>query len=205
MLLKLLTDLPCLIPDTIRFKTLPPKPTVVSTYPEFMAEDVLPNTTMYIQFSKPMITDSVEMGLVFDPEISGAEFVWSDDRTTLYISADQLFVSTMYFLTVGPPAMDDFFQNLEDSYVSIFTTAIVTSVDNPKSADLVLYPNPASDVLRVEGVDVASLKIYNISGQLVKEIHNSREISVKDIKTGLYIVAVSDRNGNELRELVVIK
>ncbi|MDX1314794.1 MAG: Ig-like domain-containing protein, partial [Eudoraea sp.] len=146
-----------LVPDTIRFKTLPPKPTVVSTYPEFNATDVLPNTTMYIEFSKPMNTDSVEKGIVFDPEVSGAEFVWSDDRTTVFISANELFVSTMYFLTVGPPAMDDFFQQLADSYVGIFTTAITTSVDNLKSADLVLYPNPASDVLRAEGVDVASL------------------------------------------------
>jgi len=194
-----------LAPDTIRFKTLPPKPTVVSTFPENNATDVLPNTTMFIEFSKPMITDSVEKGIVFDPVLTGAEFVWSDDRTTVFISADQLELSTMYFLTVNPPAMDDFKQQMADAYVGIFTTAIATSVDDEKLADLVLYPNPASDVLRAEGVDVASLKIYSISGQLIREIHNSQEISVQDITTGLYVVTVSDREGNQAREMVIIK
>ncbi|HEC41643.1 MAG TPA: T9SS type A sorting domain-containing protein [Bacteroides sp.] len=194
-----------LAPDTIRFKTLPPKPEIVSTFPENNATDVLPNTTMSIEFSKSMIRDSVNKGIVFDPAISGITFVWSNDNKTVFISGDEMNVSEMYFITVGPPAMDDFNQLLHKSYTGIFTTAIATSVENDMASGVVIYPNPASGMFQVSGMDVASLQIYSLTGQMLKEIQNSTSIDVSDMETGMYVVSVSDREGNKVRKTVVIK
>ena len=54
-------------------------------------------------------------------------------------------------------------------------------------------------------MDVASLKIYSLSGQLMKEIRNSPEVNVRDMETGIYVVSVSDREGNNIRKMVVIE
>ena len=194
-----------LAPDTIRFKTLPKPPEVVTTFPAHLEENVLPNTPMSIEFSKSMIPDSVEKGISFDPAVTGVSYVWSADNKTVYISANQLEVSTMYFVSVGEPAMDDFKTQLEEPYIFVFTTAIATSVENDMASDVVIYPNPASEILRIGGMDVASLRIYNLSGQLLKEIRNSPEVNVSDMETGIYVVSVSDREGNNIRKMVVIE
>ena len=198
-------SLTMLAPDTIRFKTLPKPPEVVATFPANLEEDVLPNTPISIEFSKSMIPDSVEKGITFDPAVTGVSYVWSADNKTVYISANQLEVSTMYFVTVGEPAMDDFKTQLEAPYTFAFTTAIATSVENAMASDVVIYPNPVADILQIRGMDVASLKIYSLTGQLMKEIHNSPEVNVRDMETGIYVVSVSDREGNNIRKMVVIE
>jgi hypothetical protein len=194
-----------LAPDTIRFKTLPKPPEVVATFPENLEMDVWPNSPISIEFSKPMLPDSVEKGILFDPVVNNLNFVWSADKKTVFISGNELEVSTMYFVSVSEPAMDIFKAQLEEPYIFVFTTAIATTVENDMASDVVIYPNPASDVLRVGGIDVAALRIYSLSGQLLKEIRNSDVISVKDMETGIYLVSVSDREGNNIRKMVVIK
>lgn len=194
-----------LAPDTIRFKTLPKPPEVIATFPENLAEEVLPNTPISIEFSKSMIPDSVEKGISFDPAVTGVSYVWSADNKTVYISAGQLELSTMYFVSVGEPAMDDFKTQLEEPYIFAFTTAIATSVEYNKASDVVIYPNPVVDILQIRGMDVASLKIYSLTGQLMKEIRNSPEVNVRDMETGIYVVSVSDREGNKIRKMVVIE
>ncbi len=194
-----------LAPDTIRFKTLPKPPEVVTTFPAHLEENVLPNTPISIEFTKSMIPDSVEKGISFDPVITDVSYVWSADNKTVFISANQLEVSTMYFVSVGEPAMDDFKTQLDEPYIFVFTTAIATSVEYNKASDVVIYPNPVADIMQIKGMDVASLKIYSLTGQLLKEIRNSPEVNVSDMETGIYVVSVSDREGNNIRKMVVIE
>lgn len=48
--------------------------------------------------------------------------------------------------------------------------------------------------LAVNGVDAAAIAIYSINGTLVASAMNSNEIEVEGLN-GLYIVAVTDANG----------
>ncbi|MBQ6729638.1 MAG: leucine-rich repeat domain-containing protein [Bacteroidales bacterium] len=58
-----------------------------------------------------------------------------------------------------------------------------------------VYPNPARDLVRIEGIDVGQIQIYNIIGQLVKVVQNANEVNVSDLNEGTYLVCISDGNG----------
>lgn len=57
-----------------------------------------------------------------------------------------------------------------------------------------LYPNPATDVIHLEGAEKSSFVIYNSVGQLVKsgEI-NKGEIAIQDLVKGQYILKLKDQ------------
>ena len=75
--------------------------------------------------------------------------------------------------------------------------------DEIKTEDLVLYPNPAKDVLYIEVMSKldnynAIIKIYNTIGQLVAEQQMTQKmefINLKTLKTGMYIYNISYDNG----------
>ncbi len=59
-----------------------------------------------------------------------------------------------------------------------------------------LYPNPVNDKLFIKSTDqVESLTIYNISGQLVKQVNTiDNGIEVYNLSTGLYIIQIKTNN-----------
>lgn len=68
-------------------------------------------------------------------------------------------------------------------------------VDEYNVNNIVLYPNPANDVIRLDGIkDNSEVRIYNTIGELVKVVNvdNNEAILVNDLSSGLYIV----RSGN---------
>ncbi len=58
-----------------------------------------------------------------------------------------------------------------------------------------LYPNPASETVRIEGVRPAEVQVYNALGQLVKTVRDINEISVADLSHGIYLLRITDMNG----------
>jgi len=74
-----------------------------------------------------------------------------------------------------------------------------------------IYPNPAKSFLAIrlpQAVDFQTLKIFDVSGKVIKEItapsnRNNREIkiSLKGISTGIYIL----RFGKETKKFLVVK
>jgi hypothetical protein len=191
--------------DTFTFKTLPQPPEVVSTFPENLAEEVPIDSPISIEFSKSMVPDSVEKVISFNPELGGLSFVWNPDNTTVYISSDEMVPSTMYFLEVGAEASDEFGTQMPEPYIFAFTTSIATSVEDNMAADVTLYPNPATDILQIRGMEVASVKIYSLTGQLLNEIRNANSIDVSDLDTGIYVFSVADRENNKIRRMIVVE
>ena len=73
---------------------------------------------------------------------------------------------------------------------AFFTT---TGVDEVGSEALSLYPNPANDVIRIEGLEGQhEIQVYNIYGMLVKttSIEGNGEINVNDLAAGIYFLRV---------------
>ncbi len=101
--------------------------------------------------------------------------------------------------------MDEFEIQMSESHIFAFTTSLTTSVDDSKASKFAIYPNPAKDILQVSGVDVASVKIYSLTGQMVKEVQNSSIVNVSDIETGIYVLDVKDRDDNKYKELILIE
>ena len=72
---------------------------------------------------------------------------------------------------------------------------------------LVLYPNPASTTVNIEGIGNytnLNVMIVNIQGQIVREVANALEINVSDIDSGIYFIKI-DYDGQQYLKKFVIK
>ena len=58
-----------------------------------------------------------------------------------------------------------------------------------------VYPNPATDIVHIDGVNVVEVKIYTTLGQLVKTVMESNEVVVSDLPEGIYLLHIIDDGG----------
>ena len=96
-------------------------------------------------------------------------------------------------------------ETTESASVS-FTVIDDTDIDENMAAKVSVYPNPASSVLNINGIeDFANLevKIVNIQGQVVMTAVNSLIINVKDIEEGVYFVNINCDGTQIIRRIVV--
>ena len=97
--------------------------------------------------------------------------------------------------------------NKTDGYSYTWGAAArMSSDDNPKT-NLVVYPNPVSDILQMSSEStIDTYKIMNIQGAELKEgkpIENT--IDVSNLSSGLYFLQVKFRNGYEQIQRIVKK
>ena len=189
----------------LSFRTRPTPPIVIFTYPSDKATSIPVNTPLTIEFSQSMDISTVENAVSFDPELAVQSFSWNKVRTKAYLVVDEMSNGETYKGTINTVAADIYSTPLVEPFEFQFTIVNAVSVEGNKIKDVVLYPNPATDILQISGMDVVSIKIYSITGGLVKEAHNSASINVSDIKPGSYIVAVSDKDNNAVRKLILIE
>lgn len=83
--------------------------------------------------------------------------------------------------------------------------------DNMNKDNLVLYPNPANDLVRVqypESYQSGKLKVFNNTGQLVlsRELYetNSTEVTLDKLVNGIYMITVINEKGESLNANLVI-
>ena len=68
-----------------------------------------------------------------------------------------------------------------------------TGIDENGIGLIKLYPNPANDRIRIEGLEIESkVQIYNVFGILVKtlNINGDVEIGIDELSPGLYIIRI---------------
>ena len=78
-----------------------------------------------------------------------------------------------------------------------------SSINNEVANTFRVYPNPASDVIFVEG-DVANITIYNSLGQIVKTIVNNGQIDVRSFDNGIYYLTLTSLDKSRRVEKIVI-
>ena len=87
------------------------------------------------------------------------------------------------------------------------TTGIANS---PEKESLDIYPNPADEVIFIRSKEaIASIKVYDPMGRLVKERDNllqTKEVSIvtKDLAEGIYYVQVTMVNGYQVTEKMIV-
>jgi YVTN family beta-propeller protein len=104
--------------------------------------------------------------------------------------------------------------NYWSNTVSVICDSIISGIEettNPNAISLMpeIYPNPAKGVIRVRiPLAVKEIKIFDVSGKLVREIasassRNDRtiEIPLKGINPGLYFLQF----GNEVKKFLVVR
>lgn len=58
---------------------------------------------------------------------------------------------------------------------------------------LKIYPNPVKDILTIQNTEKSTVKIYSITGSLLKTITTKTavDIDISSFKNGIYIIEVS--------------
>ncbi len=81
------------------------------------------------------------------------------------------------------------------------TSCVITSINKSESGIISLYPNPAGEYLKIEGLESAStIDIYNNMGMLVSSfVHRGEEsitIETATMQNGLYYVSIHMNDGS---------
>ena len=63
------------------------------------------------------------------------------------------------------------------------------------SDEVKLYPNPAKDIIKIEGIEVAEVEVYNALGQRVKIVQSTNEIDLSGLVEGIYMLRITDAEG----------
>lgn len=187
------------------YQTLPDSPTVLSTYPVDEAKNVPAGTPMILEFSQSMNVDSVQNALSFDPVLNDLSFSWNGSGTKVVVSSATMENNTEYTATLSTNATDIYGVSAAEPVVFSFTTAPPVSVENTALQDVLIYPNPVSGVLYIRGMSIATVEIHSMTGQLMKSMHNIKEIDLGNIEAGSYFVTVTDNEENSVRKMIVVQ
>lgn len=63
-----------------------------------------------------------------------------------------------------------------------------------------VYPNPATETLTIDGVEVENIVVYNLFGQIMERLESTQTVDVKNYTPGVYMMVI---NGNEKVKFVV--
>ena len=87
----------------------------------------------------------------------------------------------------------------------VCVTATITGVSESGNEEITISPNPANDIVRIDGTKVAEVKVYNVVGQLVKTAPNANTFSVAGLPAGLYLLHMTDGDGMTVTKRIVVK
>lgn len=87
----------------------------------------------------------------------------------------------------------------------VCVTATITGVSESGNEEITISPNPANDIVRIDGAKVAEVKVYNVLGQLVKTAPNANTFSVSGLPAGLYLLRITDGEGATVTRRIVVK
>ncbi|MFY0599644.1 MAG: cadherin domain-containing protein [Cyclobacteriaceae bacterium] len=70
--------------------------------------------------------------------------------------------------------------------------------------EILVYPNPVSDLLNVRVKGAAKVRVLDLSGQTIKEVSftNETQIDVTGLKEGVHFIEVNNDQGRSIRKLV---
>ena len=70
-----------------------------------------------------------------------------------------------------------------------------------------VYPNPAKDVLNVVNTEPGNLKLYDVSGRLVKQQQviepTLQQLNISDLRNGLYLLRIENEKGTRSKKIVI--
>ena len=128
------------------------------------------------------------------------ELIADSLMTTEFVDPDVLFFETYEYVVIA--VFDD---GCESASRPLSVTVIPDAVqENSKEAKV--YPNPAKDMLRVEGKDILQVELFNIVGQKVLSVDaNFNAIKLDQLPSGLYFVRLQYKQGEQTLKLLIEK
>lgn len=72
-------------------------------------------------------------------------------------------------------------------------------------AHVCIYPNPANNLVHIDGIEVSEVQVYNVLGQSVRSVQGSNEINVSGLSEGVCLLRISDANGIVYTKKITIR
>lgn len=124
--------------------------------------------------------------------VNEMHFVEIEVEDYVEIDIDSLMPSTEYGFMISLKFDDGITWVGSPQY---FVTEEYDAVASEKAPEVSVYPNPASDVIYIDGVEATEVRVYNVTGQLLKTVKGTNDINVSDLSTGTYLLRVTDTEG----------
>ncbi len=175
-------------------------PSVTEVTPKEAATDVALSDDIVITFSEEMDKTTVESAVTITPDIANKTFTWNNNALT--ISGDDMTLNTEYQVAIAATATD-MSGNALEAFSFSFTTKATSGTNNAFANKVIVYPNPASEYIAIQGTSPANVEIYSNNGVLVLSVQNILEVDISSLTSGNYIVKVEINNENIINSLVV--
>jgi len=132
---------------------------------------------------------------------SNLDFVTTDALSTISTQLTSTHAEILSAQAIGTGATEDHFY----TWTAYFSggKGTLSVEENIVKTPYSVYPNPFNNDLNVSSqIKVESLRLYNISGQLVKQIKNSNSMNVSELAKGIYILEVTADATREIRKVI---
>ena len=157
--------------------------------------------------------------------------IWKEDTITWYVDEIELFSlnpssywsipsqsawpfnANEWYLMInlaitqaGPNSNTVFPNQMEIDYVRVYQENLTNSINIDDKNKYTVFPNPANDVLTIQGKNVSSIKIFNIHGNIVlsKNVNNNKKVDISILNKGMYLVELEDYFGFKINKKVII-
>lgn len=73
--------------------------------------------------------------------------------------------------------------------ITLINSGDLSATENITTPNIVIYPNPAQEILLVKGVESQMLRLFDLQGRLLKT-ENGVQVTVSDLASGTYLLQV---------------
>jgi hypothetical protein len=81
---------------------------------------------------------------------------------------------------------------------------ITTSIQDNNTSEFNIYPNPAKDVLIIDGI-YNSVNIYDVFGKLVLTTKSQKSIDITKLSNGVYMLEINTGNAFKTKKITIAK
>lgn len=71
----------------------------------------------------------------------------------------------------------------------------VNSIISNKYESIKIFPNPSSDYISIDGLNIKNVNIYTLEGKLLMNTTQTTSINISSFETGIYLVKAEDQAG----------
>ena len=86
--------------------------------------------------------------------------------------------------------------------IKVVTAGSVVSIDDVNSTNVAVYPNPANNVLNVEGEGISQVQLMDINGRTVMTANNGGMLNIGSLANGVYVIRVVNADGVHTQKIV---
>lgn len=177
----------------------------VLSYPGDMSANIPVNLT----FQWGLVPSAVSYQIEYDTDPSFNNALGGISAVASYMASGLLYDTTYYWRV---RAFDGVNFTLWSSPYSFSTESSVTGNLEIKTDHLQIYPVPAGDLLYIDftksGKEISICRLFDSSGSLISERSFSYgeqliSISLAEYKAGVYLIQLSDRDGNNFNSRII--